>query len=291
MAITFVRERQVYIRPGYKEVEINIQTAERRHYYDSKHRRKKKKISCPAQKNLNDKRSGIYLDRLLNANFCENDYHCTLTYDADMLPGSPEEADKILEKFLRRLRKLYQQKKIKMDYIVVNAYRTKKTGEPVRMHHHLILRGGVGRDEIEKLWREPNRGKGRSYGFANCDRIQPNENGLSALAAYLKKQPHEGMKRRWRASIGLKKPTITEPDDTRYFVSDIKKIAADNPEMPDVKWWEKQYPGWTVQPNPIYSYKVTVSELSGASIRVKLRRLNAAERKKPEKKQTELRLN
>ena len=83
--------------------------------------------------------------------------------------------------------------------------------------------------------------------------------------------------RRWHASIGLKKPTVTEPDDDRYDLRDLKKMVEDNADRPDVAFWEKNYPGWTLQDDREYAYTVANSEISGASLRVKLRKLTERE--------------
>lgn len=91
------------------------------------------------------------------------------------------------------------------------------------------------------------------------------------------KQPKEGLKRRWHSSLGLKKPTVTEPNDDKFDFLDLKKIVEDNADTPDVGFWEKNYPGWTLQASREYAYHVAMSDYSGASARVKFRKLTQNE--------------
>lgn len=278
--MAFVRERQIYTstRKGeeMKEVEICVITEGRKQYYRSHRKRVRKALTCPKQAALNDKRAQIYFDRLANTNFGVNDYFATLTYTDDHLPSSIEEGEKNMDRFIPRLRKLYDSLGVPFRYIYVTAYRTDKTGEPVRMHHHILLPGGVDRDLIENLWRAKSSKPGKlgdRLGYANVKKLQYDGNGISATCAYLMKQPKEGLNRRWHASIGLKKPTVTEPNDDKFNFTDLKKIVDENADTPDVAFWERNYPGWTLQASREYAYNVCVSDLSGASVRVKLRKL------------------
>ena len=282
--MAFVRERQIYTstRKGeeMKEVEICVITEGRKQYYGSHRKRTRKALTAPKQAALNDKRAQIYFDRLANTNFGVGDYHATLTYADGHLPESIEDGEKHMNRYIARLRKLYDSIGIPFRYLYVTAYRTKKTGEPVRMHHHILLPGGVDRDLIENLWRAKSSkpGKlGEPLGYANVKSLQYDGNGISATCAYLMKQPREGLSRRWHSSIGLKKPTVTEPNDDKFDFRDLKEIVEDNADTPDVAFWEKHYPGWTLQASREYAYKVSMSDFTGASVRVKLRKLTPEE--------------
>lgn len=301
----FARERQIRtcFRQGEekKEVELNTMTEGRKLFYGSGRGRTRKALTAPKQANLNDRRAWIYFQRLVDMNFGIGDYHLTLTYDNAHLPASPEEAKKDYDRFLERAKKLYKKHGIKFECIMVMSYSSGKTGDITRLHFHIILRGGVDRTEVEHLWRaadKPGRAKpghekerrGEALGYANCDRLQPDGNGLAALMAYLKKQPREGIARRWYATLGLKKPVAYAPNDDKYSIADLKKIATDNADMPRVDFWEKRYPGWTLQDNYNYAYNCTVSELSGVSIRIKLRRLTTVEIEDRRNKRKEARI-
>ena len=282
--MAFVRERQIYTstRKGeeMKEVEIYVMTEGKMKYYGSHRSRKRVALTCPKQANLNDKRSRVYFDRLANTNFGIGDLHESLTYTDKHLPADIAEGEANMNRYIARIRPIYEKAGIPFRYIWLTSYYTDSDDIPVRMHHHILLPGGVDRDLLEDMWRakSPKRGKlGEKLGAVNCDRIQPDGNGISALCAYLARQPKEGRMRRWHASIGLKKPTVTEPDDDRYDYRDLTKMVEDNADRPDVAFWEKNYPGWTLQDDREYAYTVANSEISGASLRVKLRKLTERE--------------
>lgn len=91
-----------------------------------------------------------------------------------------------------------------------------KQTKAVRIHHHIIINGGLSRDELEMMWSttrinwkkaqsDPEYRKSVDYlGFVNCDRLQPNENGIEGLVNYINKRK-KGCKK-WSTSMNLKKP-------------------------------------------------------------------------------------
>lgn len=322
MGKAFVREVQVVRsdRKGerMKDIELNIMTEGRKLYYSSARRRVRCLLTCPKQAALNDKHAWLYLGRLINMNFGKGDYHLSLTYDDKHLPPSAEDAKKDFERFIGKVKKLYAERGgrrnasptmrngvspvgeglplPKFRYIMVMSFASEKTGEPKRLHMHVVMTGGVDRTAIELLWRAPDKAgrckKGEEYkrfgaplGYANCDRLQM-EDGLGALTTYLAKQPREGIARRWYASVGLRKPYTYAPNDDKYDLHELKRIAERNADAVDVPFWERKYPGWTVCEPREYAYTCTQSEFSGVSILVKLRRLTdeeLRERKKHKK--------
>jgi len=66
-----------------------------------------------------------------------------------------------------------------------------------RIHAHIIMTGGLIREQIEDTW---------PYGYANAGRLQPDESGLEGLGRYLTKDPKG--KKRWGGSKGLIQPEI-----------------------------------------------------------------------------------
>ena len=287
----FVRETQIVAcdSKGEKKkvVELNIQTEGRKLYYSSHRGRAHISLTSPKQAKLNDRRAWEYLEMLIEMNFGAGDYHLSLTYDKKYLPETDEGAKRDYDRFLVRAKKLYRSYGIKLVPLMIMS-QSKNRGALVRLHMHVIMQGGVPREEIEALWRGPDKsgrckpGKekkrlGPKLGFADCDRLQPDGNGLAALCAYLKKQPRDGIARRWYAGIGLKKPYISGRNDDKYDIADVKRIAERNADAVDVAWWEREYPGWTVYNDREYAYRCTDSEFSGVSIRIKLRRLTEKE--------------
>lgn len=282
----FVRENTVYCGDRIKEVSIINYTDGRLKYNRSGKRRKKTNVSAPKQQNLNDKNARDYLRQLLATNFSEpgSGYHVTLTYDRDSLPGDPDEADKIAELYLRRLKIEYKRRGAELKYIMITSYNySRKTGELVRLHHHIVLSSGIDRLYIKNQWRKPlQRGedyrqyphfvkygirRGERYGICNCDELEPDDSGLGGLADYLKNQPREAAKRRWRSSQNLRKPQRVPPNDDKYSRRQVEKIC----KSPfDVDFWERKYPGWTVARPHEYSYEARYNDFTGWSIHLRL---------------------
>ena len=266
----FIREKKVFCGKDYLEVDIfpytEIQTKA------SKGKRSKKElVSAPKQMNLNDKNARRYLTQLVNSNFTKNDLHVTLTYCDKYLPGNIKDAEKEVSNYLRRVS--YKRKKLglpPLKYVLVTEYKTatKEDEKPTRIHHHIIMNGGIDRDDVEDLWRKRKRKgqkKGDKIGYANADRLEPNENGLAALCEYLTKNPNG--KKRWSSSQNLVKPR-SRNNDGKYSRRQIEKLAT-NP--PDSDFWEKKYKGYELPKNE-YSYRTEYNETTGWSVYLKLRR-------------------
>lgn len=291
--MAFVRERQIVccdrVGEAKKDIELSAISEGRMKYYGSHRQRVRVKETAPKQASLNDKRAWIYFERLLEMNFGADDYHLSLTYDVKHLPDSPEGAKADYDRFLGRAKKLYKAAGLKLDAVMVMSFSSGKDGKPVRLHMHVALRGGVPRTDIERLWRAPDpagrskantvRRLGESLGYANCDRLQPDANGLAAFCEYLRRQPREGIARRYYATVGLKKPIVQSVRDDKYNLTELHRIARRNSDYPDVTFWEKRYPGWTLRGDPAYAYVCRENDFSGVNIRVKLRRLTDAELK------------
>ena len=269
---SYIREKKIYCGESYMEVDIYSYTDYRREVAKGK-RSKKKKESLPAQRNLNDKNARRKLVQLGEANFGRNDISLTLTYSDDMLPGSIEEAEREVENYIRRVRRRRKKEGAEeLKYILVTSYREEGLeGQevPVRIHHHILMNKGLDRDTIEDLWRKRRRAgeeEGRSIGYANADRIQPDRNnGIAALLTYLAK--NVSGKRRWTCSQNLDRPE-SRTNDHKYSRRRVAKTAM---EPFDIDYWEKQYPGWTIA-DPIYDYEQKYNDYTGWSIYLKLRK-------------------
>lgn len=150
---------------------------------------------------------------LLNANFTRSDYHVSVTYDEDHHPPDDEAALKEARNYVRRLKAVYRKAGVEFKYILVTEYGHKRG----RIHHHLVISGGVSREVIEDAW-----GKGT----ANVDRLQPDkQDGFAALAKYLTKDP-QGGRHRWSCSRNLKKPVV-QINDNAYSLRSAAKTAND----------------------------------------------------------------
>lgn len=232
---SFIREKKIYCGKRYLEVDI-IPVTE----LDVSGKRKRKQmVTAPKVKNLNDKRAKRYFVQLLNSNFGERDLHVTVTYAPEFLPGGIEEAQGEVRKYIRRLE--YRRRKEglgAMKYIVVTEC-VSKEGRPVRIHHHIVMDGGLSREVVEGLW---SRNK-RKLGYVNADRLQPDErSGLEALGRYLTKGGERAKnQRRWNSSHNLVKPFFVK-NDSRYSRRKVERDAKE--EMNHPEYWEERYPGY-----------------------------------------------
>ena len=204
----FIREKRIYCGEEYLEVDIvavtNIPEAGK----------EKKEKSSQAQKNLNDKRSKRKFVQIANTNFGVEDLHISATYNEKHLPMTLEEAEKNVHNYLDRVKR--RMKKVTgqdLKYMLVTEYTPEdeegqltleetddKGTKAVRIHHHIIVNGGLSRDDLELMWsatrinwkkaeNDPEYRRNIDYlGFVNCDRLQPNENGIEGLVKYIDKR-------------------------------------------------------------------------------------------------------
>lgn len=207
-------------------------------------RKRKEKVTCPKQKSLNTKRAKRFFCQLVKTNFGAGDLHLTLTYNAQFLPENVEDAEKEVRNFLRRIARLRKKKNLPaLKYIFLTEQGVKSK----RIHHHVIINGGLTRDEVEMLWARPKRKceeKGRALGDCNADRLRTDERGLERLASYLAKDPKG--RRRWTPSQNLKKPEVTVSDtktSRRKFIQ-LVLLPEDAEEVR--AHFEKQYPDFAV---------------------------------------------
>lgn len=268
----FIREKTIDCGPLYREVDIFSYTSTQKEYSGRRKRSKRIRESEPKQKDLNDKNARRYLIQLGHLNFLgdPNALHVTVTYSAKYIPESIEQAEKEIANYLRRVQ--YRRKKEglpALKYILVTAYTTEKnSNNPVRIHHHIIMNGGLDRDAVEDLWRKPKRKgqkKGDKIGFCNADRLQADENGIAALCTYLAKQP--GGKKRWSSSHNLKRQE-SYTTDGKYTRRQVEKWAKQQPQR---EFWERRYPGWTLTSED-YGIQYEYNDITGWAIYLKLRR-------------------
>lgn len=160
-----------------------------------------KKCNREAQGRLNDKNARKRVERLINANFDNEDLWCTFTYDDEHLPadGDIDTALKNVKRFIKRLN--YRRKKLGLPnckYIYVTEY---NPGAKIRWHHHVVMDGLLDRDTVEKTWKCGKRSQIR--------RLEKDENGLSGMANYIVKEKDRiRSEKRWNSSQGLKQPEV-----------------------------------------------------------------------------------
>lgn len=242
----FIREKRIYCGKEWLEVDIVPVTNM------PETGKGKTKGSSQAQKNLNDKRSKRRFVQIANANFGDCDLHISATYNEEHLPMTLKEAEKNVHNYLDRVKR--RMKKVTgqdLKYMLVTEYTPDEEDEDkaVRIHHHIIINGGLNRDDLELMWSTTRinwkKADDREYrkkidyiGFVNCDRLQPNENGIEGLVNYINKRK-KGCKK-WSTSMNLEKPK-EKKNDHKYSFRKLRELAK-TPEDKEV--WRKQYPGY-----------------------------------------------
>lgn len=191
-------------------------------------RRRKCRPTSEVQKKLNQKNAAKKLTRLVRANFGAEDLALHLTYRPGQEPETAEEAAADLKNYIRRLKRIYKKQGLELKYICTTE-RGEKNG---RVHHHMIVTGGVDRDALEEAW-------GR--GFANSKRLQIEEDGLAALSHYMVK---DGAKyKRWSGSRNLIKPEPVVKDNA-YNMGDVEEMRDAIESRNAHAYFEALYPGW-----------------------------------------------
>lgn len=225
-----IRETKFYCR-DFLEVYLYPVTEQPK----ARHRGRRYKESSETQKLLNAKYAQRKIVQLLHANFTENDIAISLDYTDETRPETPEEAQKNFQNYLRRVRRLFKKSGAgELKYISVIEF-GEKSGN---VHHHIVMSGGVDRDELERAW-----GKGR----ANTKRLQFLEIGIADMGNYIIKDPI--MSKRWTRSKNLIDP---EPQhrDGRISRRKLDELASD---CENRKLFEELYEGYAVaEVIPIY---------------------------------------
>ena len=171
-------------------------------YAKAKGRGKRSKPTTEIQQWLNQRHSEGKLRRLLHTNFTPEDLFATLTFDDAHLPAVPEDAQKLIQNFLRRLKRKYTRLGLDAKYIYVLEYGQKHN----RLHAHLVLTGGITRADLEQLW---------GLGSVSADALRFDFDGLATLAKYLTKGGESDVRptwKRWSGSRNLEQPTVTQKD-------------------------------------------------------------------------------
>lgn len=161
-------------------------------------RKSKYRETPDIQKKLNQRNAERKLARLLNTNFADKDVQFNLTYADSYAPETAEQAQKDVQNFLRRIKRLRKKKGLpELKYVFV----TEQGKRSKRFHHHLVMNGGLTPEELARVW-----GKG----YTMLRPLQFNDDGLVGLAKYLVKEPT--LSKRWCSSKNLIQPQETKRD-------------------------------------------------------------------------------
>lgn len=235
----FVRQKTIYINDEYRDIELVPYTLQQDEATKRKPRRGKTRETLPKQKALNSRRAVREFRRLAQANFGKGDYSLDLTYAAAFLPDTYDRTIRDLQNYIKCLQRLYKKTGTPLRYMAVISDTT-TDGELTRLHIHMLITGGVDRDEIEAKWKK---------GWANCDRLKPNHEGISAKAGYIAGQgtaPRAGAekktRKKWTCSQNLVRPWSSK-NDGRYSLRQLREFVK---APPPAAYWNKQYEGWEV---------------------------------------------
>ena len=202
----------------------------------------RKNITPEKMKALNIRRAKRRLVLLLEANFrAEDDIHMTLTYREQ---PDYQRCLSDIGNYFRKIRRLRERRGLpEMKYLYAVGH-----DEGQRLHVHVIMNGGIDRNELERIW-----GKG----YANTMQLQEYGSGLQGIANYLYRQNERerirGMRRNlksWSGSRNLVKPK-EHTSDSKVSNRRVKIIAADF-EGEAKSIMEKIYPGYTFQECKVY---------------------------------------
>ena len=204
-------------------------------------RRAKTQVTREAQQRANDERSRIRLTQLVEANFGDQDLAVGLSYCGEA--PDPKRIDMDIRNFFGRIRRARKKKgldELKAIYSIGGDEMPSAGYSGKRPHVHMIMNGGISRDEIEKLW---------GHGYANADRLQPRDQGLGGIARYFTRQKQDRLpakgRKKWRSTRNLKQP-VRRSRDAKMTNARVRRIAYDfRHEAREVM--EKLYPGYQLQ--------------------------------------------
>lgn len=153
-----------------------------------------------AQARVNQMRRKRYVTRMVNMNFDCRSIMLELDYDKAHYTDSMEEAKREVRNFIRRIKRLYAKAKVELKYI----YTTERGEESGRVHHHLIVSGGVSKEALIAAWKNSKRCK--------AERLEFSENGYTDLACYYAKR-NEAFERCFTCSQNLVRPEPLPEED------------------------------------------------------------------------------
>ena len=170
-------------------------------------RQVKSKCSSEARRRMNFRAAWQKLELLLASNFGSRDKVLTLTYDNRHSPVDKKAANKMLRKFINKLRRERRKRGAELKYVYV----TEGLHGDHRIHHHLVINdAGESEAELAQLWQR---------GIVEAALVDVR--GYGPLARYLTKEPREfgnsNGARSWTPSTNLNKPVIvSELVDSKY---------------------------------------------------------------------------
>lgn len=158
-------------------------------------RTRKKGSTSLAQKDRNMNTAVRQLAKIANCNMDPSWLFLSLTYSEESMPATAETAWKNITLFIRRLKRRGMD--VKGFWITADKH---KDGSSARLHHHMVIDGsGIDPEALEQIW---------GLGFVHAEHAKEQDD-YTPVAAYLVRQAvDEPGKKKWRCSLGLKKPIV-----------------------------------------------------------------------------------
>ena len=232
-----------YDTAPYMEVDLYPVTLQQ---HRAGRRAKRKEATTLAMQEYNNKRAIRHHVQIVNGNFSGKDYAWTGTYDDAHLPapGDTKRVDRNWANYIKRVYRWCDKHGVKRPrWIMVTEYVTvdEKGRKVGRHHHHAIIEHtpGLTRDILEDLWCDAD---GKPMGLTNCDRLQMDHGSVEGLVQYINK--NKRCARRWRQSRGLEMPKRPRPNDSTWTRRKLEE--ASTLYIDDRAFWEKKYPGYTL---------------------------------------------
>ena len=242
----------------------------------------KKNVTPERIQKYNTERAKFRLQLLMDQNFTSEDLSLTLTYTE---APTEREAKKDVKNFLDRLKRAREKKGLpELKYIY--SLEDERDGRAKQLHCHIVMSGGIDRKEVERIWQKGSKARG----FANCDNLQPDKEGLRRLAFYIYEQ-NRGKeqakgKRHYSCSKNLTEPKVRN-SMSRVSNAKVRKLARDFNGVAKTIM-EKVYPGFEFVRGLRYQENEsgTMSEscvrfsdyTDGVYIRVMMRRIQGGKR-------------
>lgn len=211
-------------------------------------RQRRYKPTSETQKQLNEKYARERLVMLLETNFTGEGYYITPTYKDEYLPPTDEQAFRDVSNYIRRIKYRCEKNNV-AEPCAVWCTEKSKAG---RYHHHIIIKCGLSRDELDLMW-----GKG----YCNTKLLQFNENGLEGLANYLPKNPIG--KQRYHCTRNLKKPVERQNDNMSK-----KQARALSDTHVTAEEIERYYPDYYVVKDSITHYSAEYLDITYTSFKL-----------------------
>ena len=194
-------------------------------------RRAKRNPTREVQQALNRLNAAKEVNRVICANFTNQDYYITLTFKGD--PPDLERAKKDVANFLKKLERMMRRKGLGKPKWIKTIEVGAKSG---RIHVHMVISGGLLPVDYQRLW-----GKG----YVDCKPLMFGADGVMGLSRYFVKQPRnvpgdEHKAKSWSCSRNCIRPK-PKTNDYRYS---RKRAAEITRERENSRLIEKLYPGY-----------------------------------------------